>query len=298
MNPKMYILAEKGKNKEFELEDEKVYSIGRSPMNAIHIRDSHMSRYHLRVRCKEGRYYVKDLHTKNGTFVGGEDIERGVEVEVEDGVPVVIGMTVLGFGEQFASSCVPFLHSIGISGQADEDGDIEKPFRSMTIRKNLGCVYNVNKALLESKDIDEIINILLDNIFNLLKRIDRCAVILYDDRKEDISRVAYRSKKADDSPEKAYNKDMVLRTIMFNRSYMVRDTGDSNYGDDELTKSLHIMKIGSAACVPMSTYFHTLGAIYVDTIEKSHGFRKNDIAILKDIGNRAALAMDEKVLFH
>lgn len=291
---KLFILNAGGKVQSFELEARKVYSIGRSPMNMIHIRDVHISRYHLRVRFDDNKYYIKDMMSKNGTFVCGEDIEKGVEVEIRKGVPIVIGMTVIGFGEEFESSILPFLLSSGILGEVNEKGELKKPFRLMTVRNNLGCIYNVEKALSKSKDKNEIITVLLNNIFNLLKRIDRCAVIIYDDRREKISKIKYKSRRAGDSPKIALNRDIIMRSLTFNEAVMVRDAYSDESNDENLTKSLRIMKIGSAACVPICTYFNTKGAIYVDSLERPKGFRKNDLAILKDIGTRAALAMDEK----
>ena len=296
MEPKLFILIGKGKKESFRLEREKSYTIGRHSDNDIQLKDIHISRFHLRIRFKDNKYYIKDLVTKNGTFICGEEVERGIEVQVEEGVPVVIGMTVIGFGDRFETDCLPFLLITGIYGEIDEDGELIKPFRSMTVRNNLGCIYKVNKALLKSKDRDEIVNIILENIFHLLKRIDRCAVILYDDKKGEIAQVRYRSRREDENPDKSYNRELALKSLALNESVMIRNVSENDYGDDKLTESLRIMKIGSAACVPINTYFHTIGAIYVDSLERPNGFRKNDLALLRDIGSRAALAIDEKDL--
>lgn len=58
------------------------------------------------------------------------------------------------------------------------------------------------------------------------------------------------------------------------------------------------LKIRSASCVPICTYFHTRGAKYADSLEGPKDFSKNDLEILKDIGTQAALSMDEKELYH
>ena len=75
-----------------------------------------MSRKHLKISRKGERIFIKDLNSRNGTFVNGEPIRPGLEIELPDGVPVVMGMTVLCFGEGCAEEIQGFLGSIDISG--------------------------------------------------------------------------------------------------------------------------------------------------------------------------------------
>ncbi len=55
----------------------KEVTIGRSPRNDIAIDDDTISSVHTKVaQADDGRYYVEDLGSKNGTFVRGERVER------------------------------------------------------------------------------------------------------------------------------------------------------------------------------------------------------------------------------
>ena len=205
-------------------------------------------------------------------------------------------MTVIGIGDVCESCLKPFLNSAGIYSETDHDEKAITSKRVKAIKNNLECIYRVNKALSESMNTYEMLEMVSDIIFDLLKRIDKCLVILIDEKTGKTSSVIGKSRRSDASLGKDYNKELVERTLMLNKAVMVVDTYDKEFEDDELTESLQIMKIGSAMCVPITSFSQTKGAIYVDSFERPYGFRKSDLHLLSDIGNRTTLALDEKRL--
>ncbi len=66
--------------------------IGRFPPADVAIRDSSMSRQHACVELHEGQVHVEDLGSTNGTWVGGERVERAM---LEPGDEVVLGAVVV-----------------------------------------------------------------------------------------------------------------------------------------------------------------------------------------------------------
>jgi two-component system, NtrC family, sensor kinase len=292
MDFRLYILVGKSQGKSFKLEPDKEYTVGRHSENDINIDDKNISRHHFKIQVKGEKYFVTDMVSKNGTFVEGKGLKPLIETEVKEGVPIVIGMTILGFGEMSQSALRPFLDSAGFSSETDEYGEFIKPERVMTIRKNMEFIYNMNNYLMESKDLKKIFDRLLDGIFNLFKRVDRCVIITIDDQTGEFGNIIYRSRKPVDDPKKTYNRELVERALIMDKPVMVKDSSKSEYEDDRVTESLQLMKIRSAMCVPITSRFSIRGAIYVDSLSKPNGFRKNDLALLKDVSGRAALAMD------
>jgi predicted component of type VI protein secretion system len=71
---------------------EKPITVGRSPEADIVIYDEKTSRIHCGIRFWDGDYYVKDLKSKNGTYVNGHRIEVS---SVKPGDEIRIGATVL-----------------------------------------------------------------------------------------------------------------------------------------------------------------------------------------------------------
>lgn len=292
MESKLFILVGKGQGESYKLMPGKEYIVGRHSENDIRIDDRNVSRNHFKIQVKGNRYFITDLYSKNGTFVEGRDLIPGIETEIKEGIPIVIGMTILGLGEISKSSLKPFLDSAGFSSEVDEYGNFVKPDRVMAVKRNLKLIYDMANFLLESKDINEIFNKLLDSIFDLLKRIDRCVIITIDDQTGALTKIIYRSRKPVDDPKQIYNKELVQKALIMNEPVMIKDSSKIENVDKRVTESLQIMKIRSAMCVPITSVYSIRGIIYVDSVSRPKGFRKNDLALLKDISGRAALAMD------
>jgi DNA-binding NtrC family response regulator len=67
--------------------------LGRDDLAALGIDDKRLSRQHVEIVCAGGRFLVRDLDSKNGTFVGGERV-RG-ERALQPGEVVRVGESVL-----------------------------------------------------------------------------------------------------------------------------------------------------------------------------------------------------------
>ncbi|OPX36502.1 MAG: hypothetical protein B1H13_14400 [Desulfobacteraceae bacterium 4484_190.3] len=70
---KLYIIEGPSKGKSFDLGEETV-SLGRAPENNIQIDDPSISSRHMKLEQKDGRFFVEDLKSTNGTFLNGEMI--------------------------------------------------------------------------------------------------------------------------------------------------------------------------------------------------------------------------------
>ena len=95
---RLYVAEGPDKGQALELKGKVIY-MGRSPDNDVRMTDRTVSRKHLKVVRRDKRYFVEDLKSKNGTYVNGEQIKPGIEVEVHEGHPIVIGMSVLCLGK-------------------------------------------------------------------------------------------------------------------------------------------------------------------------------------------------------
>jgi pSer/pThr/pTyr-binding forkhead associated (FHA) protein len=93
---------------------EGVSYLGRSPDNDISIEDETISRNHLKIESIKGRHFVTDLSSRNGTFYEGKYVVPGHEVEIKEGVPLAIGMSVICFGGGYRKQVVPFMDTVSL----------------------------------------------------------------------------------------------------------------------------------------------------------------------------------------
>jgi hypothetical protein len=70
-------------------------SVGRSKEADVRIDDRYASSLHARVFSREGRFYVEDMNSTNGTLLNGATLQG--EADLIDGDTVQIGDTVFRF---------------------------------------------------------------------------------------------------------------------------------------------------------------------------------------------------------
>jgi DNA-binding NtrC family response regulator len=83
--------------------DGNLVSLGAHPRNDVHIPDRFVSRYHCRLHGRDGRLWIQDLGSTNGTVVDGARIS---EAEIGPGSLVRIGEQVLRVEREYSSEPV------------------------------------------------------------------------------------------------------------------------------------------------------------------------------------------------
>ncbi|MFC1840497.1 FHA domain-containing protein [Thermodesulfobacteriota bacterium] len=290
---KIYISdgPEAGKSYEF---DDDIIQIGRAIENDVQIRDPLISRNHLSVLLKDQEYRITDMQSANGTFVGNEKISPNIEIDIEEGVPIRIGVSVLSLGkpvnketgQDFDSTLIPEEQS---SKKKESEGQ-----RYMEYENNVNLIGKVSSLLKESLELNEVFNKIMNHILDLLVRTDRVFIILFDTETMDISEVISKSRGRFILGDIDYSHDIVDQVIEEKSAVMVSDQYIEF--DINLSATSELPKTGSAICVPMISRAQMRGLIYVDTIGKAHGFRSSDFETLKTLGSIIAIIIENSFL--
>jgi pSer/pThr/pTyr-binding forkhead associated (FHA) protein len=290
---KLYILEGPDKGQSFELED-KTTCIGRSHENHIQMKDRFVSRTHLEISKRDSKFFLKDLNSENGTFVDGEPIKPGKELEVKQGLPISIGMSVLCVGEGCTEYILAFLDSLELSKELSEKvGEAQKD-RPMTAKQNMELIYKVSHVLGQTLDINEMLEKILEYIFDLLKRIDRGAIILVNDKTGQTRQVIIRNKEGLIDHTMRYSQRVVERVLKTGKALMIPDAQAEDAS--ELAETMELVEIGSVMCVPLINKSVIRGVIYVDSLQKPYGFRREDLSLLTALSSPAAIAIENALL--
>ncbi|MDE2858198.1 MAG: FHA domain-containing protein, partial [Chloroflexota bacterium] len=81
-----------GAMREFLLHEGMSATIGRSASNDIHIGESHISRMHAVLTCRDGEFIIDDLDSANGTYVNGVRVEGSSTLEIGDEIHLFVSM--------------------------------------------------------------------------------------------------------------------------------------------------------------------------------------------------------------
>ena len=291
----LHILTGPDQGQSFEIKENAI-SVGRSRESDLKIKDRTVSRNHLKIFKKEDRYFVRDMKSQNGTFFDGEYIKANQDVEVKEGVPIVIGMSVICIGKGCLEYIGPYLDSIEMTREIIDGKEEHVQNRKTSNQKILELIYKVSNILTESLDVGEISEKILDNLFELLKRTDRGVLILINpDTDEFMKTISRINKKRGKKTPEGYCREVVDQVIKSKKAILIVDPqAEAPAG---LAESLKSQKIGSVMCVPLRGSHQILGVIYVDALNKPHGFRKKDLPVIADLSRRAALAIEHALLY-
>jgi two-component system, NtrC family, sensor kinase len=265
--------------------------LGRSLDNDIRIDDKTISRKHLKVERASGKLFVTDLSSRNGTFYDGKYVIPGHEVEVKEGVPLAIGMTVICFGEGCKEQIVPFMDTVSHIREKGKKQSVSEDRRARTTQKRDDLLAKVSLTLKHNGPLKKILEKVLEHIFHHLRRIDRGAFVLVDpETLQAVETICKANENSGKGIIASFSQEVVQtvlkagKPLVFSKGYIKKESA--------LVDTLRVQKIKSVICVPLINGLQIMGAVYFDSLKRPDGFRMDDLMILLDIGQRVALAIE------
>jgi pSer/pThr/pTyr-binding forkhead associated (FHA) protein len=284
---RVYILNGPDVGRSFQLK-KGVNTVGRSLENDVALQDKTVSRQHLKIVKKADRWFITDLKSENHTFVGGNYLTPGTEIGVKEGVPIVIGMTVIAIGETSLSLTRPFLDSIGLTRETGDESGIFAIHKDKTNQKKLEVIYKVSNILDQKLGLKETLDKVLEVVGELLVEIDTASFILIHPRTTKVTLFAHRSRKSEVRPAPKFSPQVVHRVIKGKKAVMISDS-DTEIVDSELATTLKTNGISSVMCVPVISGSQVVGVIYLHSLKKPYGFRQEDVSLFEDIAQRTGV---------
>jgi pSer/pThr/pTyr-binding forkhead associated (FHA) protein len=89
---KLFFLNGDKKGKSVDVQGDIIY-IGRLPDSDIQIMDKTVSRKHLRITRSGDKFIIRDLGSKNGTFLKGKQLIPDIDYELNEGIPLLPEMS-------------------------------------------------------------------------------------------------------------------------------------------------------------------------------------------------------------
>jgi adenylate cyclase len=287
---KLYVLSGLDVGRTFDIREGANY-LGRSPFNDIKITDPTVSKTHLLIDRRKGKYFITDLGSRNGTLLNGTYLNPGVETVVEERVPIAIGMTVIGLGEGCFELITPFLDSIGLTRESGQNGGIAMSYQGRTTQKKLQTLHRITQVIALDLSIEESLQKILDHIFDLLKKIDRCSFVLIEPETREVTKIISKASSPRSQPSLLYCDDVVNRVIQEGRPIVISDVQSEK---DELSDTLKLLRIHAVLCLPLRGKFETLGALYMDSLGGAFTFRPDDVRLFQGLAEKTALSIQYK----
>ncbi|MFC1580306.1 FHA domain-containing protein [Thermodesulfobacteriota bacterium] len=291
---KIYLLNGPLRGRSFDLKGEAML-LGRSSESDIQIRDHSVSRKHARILNKGDKLFIEDLGSQNGTWIEGIPVEQGEALELHEGILVSIGNILFSLGKSYAQDGMVAQYSIDLSKQSDERKKELLKDRRVADTESLDLINDVSQTLMETLDIHEICEKIMDALFQCLKRIDSGTVLLRNEDTGELKEIVTKSREHKGSVDQIYSRSIVDRVMVDSKAMMMSDTSLAD--DQDLSESIHQLQIKSIMCVPLICRGESRGVIYVHSVKQPHGFRKDDLYLITALSSPASLAIENALLY-
>ncbi|HWP39518.1 MAG TPA: ATP-binding protein [Tepidisphaeraceae bacterium] len=312
----LLVLQGPDKGRRFELPDAPTL-IGRGS-DKLPLTDNTVSRRHAELHPANGTWILKDLGSANGTYVNGIRVDNTYELKLGDQIRV--GRTLLVFGAQPGVSRVSS-RSVSLAGEEagmdsaimhavvsnDDSMVLAVPEPAAAAMSSLKILYQLGAALGSSFNIEQVLEVIMDLVFETVKA-DRGFVVLLDENGELVPKVVrIRDDAEDPGKSKGQTRIQASRTIIQHVLSTGQGVLSSNAMADRLfskSKSVHDLGIRSALCVPIKARRldsrggdEILGVIYIDSSVRNYTYSPDQLRLLTAIGLQAGLAIQNAKLY-
>jgi pSer/pThr/pTyr-binding forkhead associated (FHA) protein len=290
----LYVLNGPAKGRSYRLREGENY-IGRAIDNDIRIEDKTLSRKHAKIVLKGSRFFITDLKSQNRTFFDRAYIEPGSEVELKPGVPIALGTTIVtvSLSETDDGQMTSFSETVKLTRADREKASELAERRDEAEEKRLQLLKDASELLVSGVPIHDALEKILQSITEELNRVDRAAILLTDPQTGDIEDTVLGPRVPGNAKTAPYSTKVVERVMTVKRPVMISNTKTE---DSDIADTLKVLKVQCVLCVPMIFASRMAGVIYLDSVRRPYGFREDDLALLMELGQQIALAV-EKVRF-
>jgi serine phosphatase RsbU (regulator of sigma subunit)/pSer/pThr/pTyr-binding forkhead associated (FHA) protein len=292
----------------FELNGEQAV-IGRSADCEVPIDVPAVSRRHAAIVNSNGRFFLEDLESRNGTFLNNRRLAEKERAPLRDNDRLLICDHEFRFHDRHAAAALDPMRNIEESSIAELVDDTETPSRASVMATldvsggsaswgltakpevKLAALVEISTALGQTFAVEEILPKLLDSLFKIFVQADRGFVVMRPKADGPLVPVAVKSRRAGDEERLRISRTIVEEAMKSKKAILSADAAsDERFG---MAQSIADFSIRSMICAPMmGTDGLPLGVIQIDTLNQRARFNDQDLEVLASVASQAAIAID------
>jgi GAF domain-containing protein len=219
-------------------------------------------------------------------------LEPGSEVELKAGVPIALGTTIVtvSLSETDDGQMTSFSETVKLSRADIEKASQLAERRDASEEKKLQLLRDASELLVSGISIHDALEKILQSITEELNRVDRAAIILTDPQTGEIEETVLGPRVPRNQKTAPYSTKVVERVLAVKRAVMI---SNAKTEEGDIADTLKVLKVQSVLCTPMIFASRIAGVIYLDSVRIPYGFREDDLALLTELGQQIALALEK-----
>jgi Nif-specific regulatory protein len=267
-------------------------SVGRAPTNRIVIADPKCSRQHCEFYARDGRWFVRDLESRNGILIDGRRIDQEWELEV--GQTVAIGACTLLFtdrepqeeSQRSTLDTLPFSvieRKTGTKYDAPPGHPVVSPGRH-----GVAELFRLAQAMAAARDIPELTSSVLEGLIRGTNA-QLGAILLLPPDCEDAGAELLRPaaiKGTSDIQRPEFSEYLSELVLTDREALLVHDVEHHPALIDR--QSLEVLSARSAICVPIRSRDDVLGVIHLYSTDPAHPLNPDQLEFTLAIADHLA----------
>jgi signal transduction histidine kinase/pSer/pThr/pTyr-binding forkhead associated (FHA) protein len=295
--PMLTVIYGPDEGREFHLPTGEPQLIGRSS-EALPITDNTVSRRHAELTPDGDVWYVRDLHSNNGTHVNRVPIKD--RIRLVDGDEITVGTTTLLFSSSQDKPVSPVL----LTDDEEQEVDVEAVLPSsgdsyigegvdpaLVAQDHLRVIYTLTSITARLMNKRELLEQVMLLVFNEFKP-ERGVIMIPGPTPESPmvpGLIHYATPPQTEEAGKIHVSTTILHAAMQGEGVLSTNAmQDPRFASGD---SVQRYQIRSAICSPITFGDQTFGAIYIDSSTVHHAFNREQLALLNAIGQHTGLAL-------
>jgi len=258
----------------------------------VQILDAAASRQHAEIFSVGDMFFIRDLGSRNGTFLNDERLAPEDEALLRVGDQIRIGSTRLVFEERGAqANAVPEFTSgeedlgstVELSLETETAGPREPETHEASVHYSV--LYDVAKAVSSSYDVDS----LMQRVCEItLKATPADAVYVFVHEAGRLVPAAHARRV--ERRRLKVSKTIVKRALQHNRAILVSDVlSDSRFSGSD---SVVMKGVRSVVCAPLLAHKHLEGVLYLHSGALENAFTDDHLRLVTGIALQTAVAVE------
>lgn len=273
--------------------------LGRQETCTIVLNVPAVSREHAVIRRVQGKYYIEDLKSRNGTFVNNQEVTGPVLLKDNDRIKICDNL--IAFQEFNKKPALPDDMRKGAAPLDEEEegsSTVEATVTGQSSRhiletqpaEKLALLLRLTTELTESLNTEELLPKIVDSLFQVFRQADRGFIILSEEQK--LIPKVMKTRRSQDEDTARFSRKIVNRCLETAEAILSEDaTADKRF---DLSQSIADCRIRSVMCAPLigRSSGKTFGVLQLDTQDRFKKFVQEDLLLLSAVAGQAAVALE------
>lgn len=294
--PLLKIMKGANEGSMIELNAERVV-LGRNADCGVVLNVPAVSREHAIIRKIQGKFYIEDNKSRNGTFLNSKEVTTRTQLKENDKIKICDNVLAYHEREPAEPSPLPIEFRPETKAAEEEDSSTVQATLNQTSKQilesqpaeRLAMLLDMGAELTQTFDVEQLLPKIVERLFAVFRQADRGFLIVNDEGKL-IPKVSKTRRNDDDGTR--FSKSIVNKVLETGHAILSEDASAGKGVD--LSQSIADCRIRSMMCVPLVGRSNTtpFGVIQLDTQDRFKQFNQEDLKLLLAVAGQAAVALE------